>query len=100
MINWTGKAAAKNGIREMLLRRGLPDNARVALDELMAMDGRSASNVLTRAIEEYWDRRLFEAGNAAYADLRRDPAAWAAYQAECAELDGTLMDGLSIAGGE
>ncbi len=78
----------------------LPQHARVVLDELIALDGRSASEVLTRAIEEYWDRRLFEAGNAAYADLRQDPAAWDAYQAESAEWDGTLMDGLGISGGE
>jgi hypothetical protein len=78
----------------------IPQHARVVLDELIALDGRSASEVLTRAIEEYWDRRLFEAGNAAYADLRQDPAAWDAYQAECAEWDGTLMDGLGISGGE
>ncbi len=27
MINWTGKAAAKNRIYEMLRRRGLPEQA-------------------------------------------------------------------------
>lgn len=54
----------------------LPEHARVTLDELVALDGCSVSEVLTRAIEEYWDRRLFEAGNAAYAELRQDAAAW------------------------
>lgn len=97
---------ASNGLEHVMARETgeetpavesvlLSQHARVTLDELVALDGCSASEVLTRAIEEYWDRRLFETGNAAYAELRQDPVAWDAYQAECAAWAGTLMDGLA-----
>jgi len=100
--NGFGRVSARQADTETVAGASvsLPLHARVTLDELVALDGRSASEVLTQAIEEYWDRRLFEAGNAAYADLRQDPAAWDAYQAECAAWEGTLMDGLGRSGGE
>jgi len=90
-----GRAGSRQaGTENVDVEVHLPEHARVTLDELVALDGCAVSEVLTRAIEEYWDRRLFEAGNAAYAELRQDAAAWDAYQAECAAWEGTLMDGL------
>ena len=44
--------------------------------------------------EREWRRSRLEACNAAFARLRSAPAAWAAYQAERREFEGTLGDGL------
>lgn len=53
---------------------------------------------LTRYLDELAQRervRVFrEDLQAAYARLRADPEAWAVYQTERRELEGTLMDGL------
>ena len=50
--------------------------------------------ILEKAIEDYRRRRMFEAANSAYAALRKNPDAWKAEQAERAEWDATLMDGV------
>ncbi len=50
--------------------------------------------VLERAIEAERRRRFFVQVNDDYTRLRADPKAWAEYQAELAEWDVTLMDGL------
>jgi len=41
-------------------------------------------------------QRFWERFHAAVERLRVDPEQWAAYRAESAELDGTLMDGLDL----
>jgi hypothetical protein len=40
------------------------------------------------------DRIFWEELRVGVAQMKADPAAWAAYQAEAAELDGTVGDGL------
>jgi len=50
--------------------------------------------VVEQALELYNKQKFWEATNAAYAALRADPAAWQEFQAELAEWDVTLNDGL------
>jgi len=53
--------------------------------------------VLDEAVEALRRQRFLEQVNAAYSNLRADPRAWAAVEAERREWDGTLLDGLSVA---
>jgi predicted transcriptional regulator len=71
--------------------------ARQKLQELAAQTGRPVAEVLERAVEEYHSRQFWEAVNRGYAELRADPAAWAAEEAERRAWEGTLMDGLDPA---
>jgi predicted transcriptional regulator len=64
------------------------------LQELAAHSGRSVTEVLERAVEEYHSRQFWEAVNKGYAELRADHEAWAQEEAERRAWDGTLMDGL------
>jgi predicted transcriptional regulator len=70
------------------------DGACRKLKELAEQSGRSVAEVLERAVEEYHSRQFWEAVNRGYAELRADPEAWAAEEAERRLWDGTLMDGL------
>ena len=78
----------------VLTRNALPIETRVVWDELVAFDKTNLREVFTRALGTYWTQRLTEEAHSAHAALRADPAALAAYEKECADLDGTLMDGL------
>lgn len=78
----------------VLTRNALPIETRVVWDELVAFDKTNLREVFTRALGTYWTQRLTEEAHNAYEALRDDPSALAAYEKECAELDGTLMDGL------
>jgi predicted transcriptional regulator len=64
------------------------------LQELAVQSGRSVMEVLERAVDEYHSRQFWDAVNTGYAELRADPEAWAAEEAERRAWDGTLMDGL------
>jgi hypothetical protein len=75
----------------------ISESARRKLDDLARRSGRPVVDVLDQAVEEFYRRQFWEQTNAAYAELRADPAAWAAYQAELRLWDGTLMDGLDPA---
>jgi predicted transcriptional regulator len=70
------------------------ETARQKLQELARQSGRSVAEVLERAVEEYHSRQFWEAVNKGYAELRADPEAWAAEEAERRAWEGTLMDGL------
>jgi len=70
------------------------EETHVMLEELARLDGASIQNVLARAVETYWGRRLNEASNDAYAALKADPKAWQELQNEQAEWEATLADGL------
>ncbi len=70
------------------------EGARQKLQELAAQSGRPIAEVLERAVEEYHSRQFWEAVNRGYAELRADPEAWAAEEAERRAWEGTLMDGL------
>ena len=65
-----------------------------ALKELAAATGKSLQDALDEAIEEQQRKLYFEATNAAYAALKRDPKAWAEFQKEIAIWDTTNLDGL------
>ena len=72
----------------------VPIETRAKLAELASSERRSMGEVLADLVERERRRRLFEAGDAAYARLQADPRAWAEYQDELRSLEGTLMDGL------
>lgn len=52
------------------------------------------ARVIARAVDTYDRVTMAEESNAAYARLRADSAAWAAWQAELGPWDQSLMDGL------
>ena len=64
------------------------------LKELARASGKPMQAILEHAIEEERRRRFFDEADAAYAQLRADPKAWAEYKEEMALWDTTLMDGL------
>lgn len=64
------------------------------LHELAHGSGLSIQEVVEQALEMYRRQQFFDALDAAYAALRADPAAWQEAQAELAEWDVTLNDGL------
>lgn len=70
------------------------EDTRRRLQELAEQSCRPVAEVLERAVEEYHSRQFWEAVNRGYAELRADPEAWAAEEAERRAWDGTLMDGL------
>ena len=72
----------------------ISEKTRKSLRELASKSGESMQTILDRAVEQYRRQRILEEGNAAYARLREDPVAWAAWQQELAAWDATLMDGL------
>jgi predicted transcriptional regulator len=64
------------------------------LHELASDIGAPMSDVVDQALELYRRQRIFAQANAAYAALRADPVASAAWDAEIAAWDATLADGL------
>jgi hypothetical protein len=54
----------------------------------------SVGEVVTDLVSRFDEERFWSEVNAGYARLRADPAASAAYDAEVAAWDGTLLDGL------
>jgi predicted transcriptional regulator len=70
------------------------------LQEMAEWSGLSASEILDRAVEEYYGRRFWEAVNAGYDALRADPKAWAEEESERRLWESTLMDGLNPSANE
>ena len=64
------------------------------LHELTQRTGRTAAEVLDRALDAYRRQVFLDEVNAGYAALRADPQAWAALEAERRSMAGCLMDGL------
>lgn len=64
------------------------------LREIASRSGEPMTAILDKAIEEYWRRQFLEDVNASFAALRADPEAWRAEQAERAEWEATLADGI------
>jgi predicted transcriptional regulator len=54
----------------------------------------SIQTVLSNAVEAYRREVFLHRTNQAYAELKKDPKAWAERQEELAEWDGTTKDGL------
>ena len=64
------------------------------LHELARRSGVSMQEVVDQALDLYRRQQVLSATNAAYAALRADADAWQTYQAERAEWNATLNDGL------
>ncbi len=64
------------------------------LRQLASADAASMSAVLDAALESYRRQKFLMEADAAYAALRRDPQVWKRHQAELAEWDAALGDGL------
>jgi hypothetical protein len=64
------------------------------LDLVCEHTGQSVQAVVNSVLEEYARKEFFRLSDLGYEQLRADPEAWAEYQAELAEWDATLMDGL------
>ena len=64
------------------------------LKTLADESGKPMTAVLDEAVEALRRQRFLDECNEAYARLKADPAAWAEEQAERAEWDKTLPDGL------
>ena len=64
------------------------------LRALARQENVSIQSVVHRAVSEYRRRRILAQGNAVYAALRADPAAWAAELEERQAWEATLADGL------
>jgi predicted DNA-binding protein len=86
-------AAIPGAARESTTIR-VPRATHERLKSLAARSGDQIADIVTRAVEEEARRRFMEEFNAAYARLKADPEAWAAYKRELAEWDATLSDGL------
>jgi predicted transcriptional regulator len=72
----------------------ISENAGRMLQDLTRGTGQSVVEVIERALSEFQDRQFWEAVNRGYAELRADPEAWAAEEAERRAWDATLQDGL------
>lgn len=64
------------------------------LNEMAAAGRKTIGEVVADLIEGHDKERFFQELEAAGRRLRADPVEWASFQAELAEWDGTLMDGL------
>ena len=67
---------------------------RERLRELAALSGESMQTVLAKALEVYRRQQFLDHANRAFARLRQDPEAWASEEAERADWDATLGDGV------
>ena len=70
--------------------------SREALRALARESGRSMQAVLEEAIETLRRQRFLEGVNAAFAALRANPAQWSGLEAERAQWESTLQDGLGV----
>jgi predicted transcriptional regulator len=64
------------------------------LRRLASASDTSMAEVLEAALETYRRQKFLEEAAAAYDELRRDPRAWKKHQADLAEWETTLGDGL------
>ena len=65
-----------------------------ALSALAKRAGQPLTQYVARLAEQEQRRVFFEELNASVQRLKANPQAWAEYQAESRELEGTLLDGL------
>ena len=68
------------------------DETRDRLAKLAKATGRPMTDVLDDAVDALERRRFFDELNARYRELRADPAAWAAVEAERQLEEGTIRD--------
>jgi predicted transcriptional regulator len=72
----------------------LDEATREVLRRLAVQEGRSMQAVLAAAVEDYRRRKILEAANAGYAELRADADEWKAVLAERETWDAAVADGL------
>jgi hypothetical protein len=72
----------------------IPSAVHQKLKLLAAQSGTSLSRTLEKAVETLHRQTMLEETNRAYAALRSDPKRWAEEQAERADWEATLADGL------
>ncbi len=72
----------------------ISDNSQKLLSELVLTTGQTAADVVQQALDAYRRQVFFKKVNEGYADLRADPASWAAYQAEFKEWESLTNAGL------
>ena len=72
----------------------LPARTYARLRGLARASGKPMSTVIDEAIDRYESERFFRDLDAAYRELRADHEAWQEEEAERAELEQTLSDGL------
>jgi len=72
----------------------IPRATHERLKALAAESGDQIADIVTRAVEVEARCWFMQEFNAAYARLKDDPKAWAAYKADMVEWDATLSDGL------
>lgn len=70
------------------------ETTRDQLREIEAVTGAGPTEALARAVDSFRRSLIFANADIAYAAVRADDAASAAYEGELAELEGTLADGL------
>ncbi len=76
----------------------ISERTRETLREIAHAEEESMQAILEKAVEEYRRKRFLEDLNAAYATFRSDREAWTAFEAERAEWETTLGDGLPEGG--
>jgi hypothetical protein len=64
------------------------------LKELASREQVSLTQLVERMTKDEWRRVRLQECNEAFARLRRNPAAWSAYQEDRQELEATIGDGL------
>jgi predicted transcriptional regulator len=74
----------------------ISSSAHRTLKELAVHDARPMQALLDEAVEALRRKRFLERVNEAFANLRKDAAAWSAVEAERQAWDPALLDGLSV----
>jgi hypothetical protein len=74
----------------------ISSSAHKVLKELATNDARPMQALLDEAVEALRRKRFLERVNDAFANLRKDAAAWSAVEAERQDWDRALLDGLSV----
>jgi len=74
----------------------ISDDTHGRLRDLARSEGTSMQALLDEAVEMLRRHRFLEQLNTAYAELRSDPKAWSAIEAQRGEWDSTLLDGLLV----
>lgn len=64
------------------------------LRALKRQTGEAMSDLVARAVDEFYRSLLIAETNCGYAELRENATAWTEEQAELAVLEGSLSDGL------
>ena len=78
----------------------VPSATRDKLRALARQERRPIGDIVSAAVDRYEEDAFWTEAHRTYAAMRADPAESAAFDAEVAAWDGTLMDGLEDREGE